>query len=64
MEEVEELWQKYSRAKDRAEQNAFLIIALFDNIICSEYEDLKNNFDDELMALFRKNVNFMLSKIA
>ena len=64
MEEVEKLWQSYSKAKDRAEQNAFPIIALFDHIICSEYEDLKEHFDDEHMELFRKNVNFMLSKIS
>ena len=64
MKEVEELWQSYSKAKDRAEQNAFPIIALFDHIICSEYEDLKDHYCENNKALFVKNVNFMLSKIS
>lgn len=64
MKEVEELWQKYCQAKDRAEQNVFPIIAMFDYIICSEYDDLKEKFDDEYMDLFRKNINFILSKIS
>lgn len=64
MEEVEKLWQKYCKAKERAEQNTFPIIALFDQTICSEYDDLKEHFDKDHVELFKKNVNFMLSKIS
>ena len=64
MEEVEKLWQKYCQAKDRAEQHVFMFIALFDHTICSEYEDLKENYNNEHFELFKKNVNLILSKIS
>lgn len=63
MEEVERLYKKYEHAKEGAEQYMFPFIALFDNIIQFEYNDLKKNFDEEHKKLFIKNVKIMLTKI-
>lgn len=64
VKEVEKLYREYEQAKDRAEQYMFPFIALFDNTIQDQYNDLIRNFNEEHKKLFVKNVKFMLSKIS
>lgn len=64
MEEVEKAYKEYEQAKDRAEQSCIIMIIAFDSIIQEQYNELKENFDEELKKLFLKNVKYMLSQIS
>lgn len=59
----EEKYKEFQTAKESAEQHSFPIIAIFDDIVESQYNDLKNNYTKEHEELFIKNINFLLKNI-
>lgn len=63
MENYEEKYKEFQTAKERAEQHSLPLIAMFDNIVKKQYNDLKNNYTKEHEELFCKNIAFLLKNM-
>lgn len=53
---VEELWNKYEKFKETAEQVLFPTILQFDQLMIPAHMDLKENWNDEHADLFIKGM--------
>lgn len=60
-EEVKNLYDKFKKYTENAEQHEFITLFVMDKKITAAYNDLTNNWDEDHADIFIRSVNKVLS---
>lgn len=62
-EYIQELWAKFDKIKDEAEQYMFPELMFWDMKLTPLYNDLMENWDDDHAEVFMKGMNVMFKSL-
>lgn len=63
IEDVDQVWERFWKATDRAEQHIFVPLAIVTTRLKAQYEDLHKNWDEEHAKKFIDNVEHVIKQI-
>lgn len=63
MDEVNRLWDAYSRYKETAEQFEFVRLLILDSQLIPRYNDLKENYTEEHAEIFKRVMRNVLTSL-